>query len=161
VLVVATTGGQPLETIPLSERPANLRLEKFIPHAQLLPYVDVMVTNAGYGGVQMALSQGVPLVAAGDTEDKPEVAARVAWAGVGLNLKTGRPTPQKIRAAVEEVLANPSYRQQARRFQTMFSQYDGPTRAAELLEELIATRQPVIRFHSRSVLGAEAEAVVS
>ena len=36
-----------------------------------------MLTNGGYGGVQYALAHGVPLVVAGDTEDKPEVAARV------------------------------------------------------------------------------------
>jgi hypothetical protein len=52
----------------------------------------VMVTNGGYGGVQMALSYGVPLVVAGASEDKPEVGARVAWSGAGLNLKTGKPS---------------------------------------------------------------------
>ena len=40
-----------------------------------------MVTNGGYGGVQQALANGVPLVVAGDSEDKPEVAARVAVVG--------------------------------------------------------------------------------
>ena len=53
-----------------------------------------MVTNGGYGGVQFALAHGVPLVVAGDHEDKPETAARVAGSGVGRNLKTGRPTPR-------------------------------------------------------------------
>jgi hypothetical protein len=42
-----------------------------------------MVTNGGYGGVQQALANGVPLVVAGDSEDKPEVAARVRWSGTG------------------------------------------------------------------------------
>ena len=43
----------------------------------LLPRTDVLVTNGGYGGVQQALAHGVPLVVAGRTEDKVEVAARV------------------------------------------------------------------------------------
>jgi UDP:flavonoid glycosyltransferase YjiC (YdhE family) len=30
-----------------------------------------MVTNGGYGGVQAALANGVPLVVAGATEEKP------------------------------------------------------------------------------------------
>ena len=63
-----------------------------------------MVTNGGYGAVQRALSMGVPLVVAGNTEDKPEVAARVAWTGAGVNLRTGTPTPSAVRAAVREVL---------------------------------------------------------
>lgn len=61
VLVVATTGGQAIEGLNLESVPANVRLEPFIPHAQLLPYVDVMVTNGGFNGVQMALASGVPI----------------------------------------------------------------------------------------------------
>lgn len=39
-------------------------------------------TNGGYGGVQYALRYGVPIVATGGKEDKPQVGARVAWSGV-------------------------------------------------------------------------------
>ncbi len=63
-LVVATTGGTPLAQLGLHHVPENVRVEPFIPHSSLLPYVDVMVTNGGYGGVQMALTNGVPLVVA-------------------------------------------------------------------------------------------------
>ena len=95
VLVVATTGGP--DPAPLRRGlPANVRLERFVPHHLLLPHVDVMVTNGGYGGVQQALANGVPLVVAGDSEDKPEVAARVQWSGAGVNLHTGRPSPAMV-----------------------------------------------------------------
>src|SRR5690606_17891747 len=104
VLVVATTGGRPVESIAahLEKLPSNARIASFVPHAHLLPHVDVMVTNAGYNGVQMALAHGVPLVAAGTTEDKPEVAARIAWAGVGVNLKSSTPGEARIRQAVRQ-----------------------------------------------------------
>ena len=106
VLVVATTGGP--DPAPLRPGlPANARLERFIPHDRLLPHVDVMVTNGGYGGVQQALANGVPLVVAGDSEDKPEVAARVQWSGTGVNLHTGRPSPAMVARAVRRVLATP------------------------------------------------------
>ena len=68
-----------------------------------------MVTNGGYGGVQQALANGVPLVMAGDSEDKPEVAARVHWAGVGVNLHTSTPSSTKIAKAVARILADPTY----------------------------------------------------
>ena len=68
------------------------------PTTCLLPHVDAMVTNGGYGGVQQALAHGVPLVVAGDSEDKPEVAARVQWSGAGINLHTGRPSPAMVAA---------------------------------------------------------------
>ena len=67
-----------------------------------------MVTNGGYGGVQQALANGVPLVVAGDSEDKPEVAAHVQWSGTGVNLHTGRPSPAMVARAVRRVLARAS-----------------------------------------------------
>jgi MGT family glycosyltransferase len=112
VLVVATTGGPDPE--PLRRGlPDNVRLERFVPHDRLLPLVDVMVTNGGYGGVQQALAHGVPLVIAGDSEDKPEVAARVRWSGVGIDLRTGKPSPSTIARAVRRVLTDPSYKERA------------------------------------------------
>ena len=73
-----------------------------------------MITHGGFGGVQHALAHGIPLIIGGDTEDKPEVAARIAWAGAGINLRTATPTPHQIRQAVEKVLKDHSYRQTAR-----------------------------------------------
>jgi UDP:flavonoid glycosyltransferase YjiC (YdhE family) len=66
-----------------------------------------------------------------------EVATRVAWTGAGINLRTRRPTPTELLRAVQEVLANPAYRQQARRIGDEFTRYDSPRRAAELLEGLL------------------------
>ena len=123
VLVVATTGGP--DPGPLRPGlPANVRLERFIPHDLLLPHVDVMVTNGGYGGVQQALAHGVPLVVAGDSEDKPEVAARVRWSGTGIDLRTGKPSPSTLAAAVQRVLAQPSYRARANALATEIAATD-------------------------------------
>lgn len=145
VLVVVTTGGATIDTISLSSLPTNARIEPFIPHAHLLPYVDVMVTNGGYNGVQMALTHGVPLIVAGQTEEKPEVAARVEWAKVGINLKTRIPTPQQIKNAVKTLLTDSSYRTHINHFQTQLQQYNAPAIAATLLEQLAETKQPVLR----------------
>ena len=79
-LVVVATGGRPVSGLGTA-LPDNVRVAEMLPYADLLRKTDVMVTNGGYGGVQMALANGVPLVVAGAREDKPEVAARVAWSG--------------------------------------------------------------------------------
>ncbi|MHB8218951.1 MAG: glycosyltransferase [Acidimicrobiales bacterium] len=132
VLVVATTGGPDPASVP-GQLPANARLERFVPHDRLLPRVDVMVTNGGYGGVQQALALGVPLVVAGDSEDKPEVAARVAWSGTGVDLRSGRPAPARIAAAVRQVLADPSFAERARTMQEEM----GAHRPLEELDEVL------------------------
>ena len=100
--------------------------------------VDVMVTNGGYGAVQRALSTGVPLVVAGNTEDKPEVAARVEYFGAGVNLRTGTPTAAQVRRAVREVLSDPSFRDHARRLQSCYAPRDGVAETASALDEVIA-----------------------
>lgn len=147
VLVVAATGGQPVEWLGKGPFPANARVERFIPYAHLMSHVSVMVTNGGYGGVQCALAQGVPLVCAGTSEEKPEIANRIAWAGVGVNLKTKTPTPEQVRNAVRTVLATPGFRQQARKLQAEIATHDAPTEAAVLLEQLARTREPVVSTH--------------
>ncbi len=142
VLVVAATGGKPIENIK-APLPANARLERFIPYYHLLPHVDVMVTNGGYNGVQAALAHGVPLVAAGQTEEKPEICTRIEWAGVGINLKTKTPKPTQLKNAVKKILESPHYRQKAQLIQSDIARYDTPSLSAKLLEQLAVTKQPV------------------
>ena len=139
VLVVATTGGP--DPAPLRpDLPPNVRLERFIPHDLLLPHVHVMVTNGGYGGVQQALAHGVPLVVAGDSEDKPEVAAHVQWSGTGINLHTGRPSVAMVARAVRRVLARPSYRERARALQAEIAGTDPLGSISAALAELATAR---------------------
>lgn len=142
VVVVATTGGRDVSQLKL-DIPTNTYVAEYIPHDVLLPKVDVMVTNGGYGAVQRALAAGVPLVVAGNTEDKPEVAARVAWAGAGVNLKTGTPSAKAVRAGVREVLNNDRYLRGARNLEAAFARRDGVAEIAALVDEVISERQGV------------------
>ena len=145
VIVVATTGGRDVADVKIP-LPSNTHVAEFIPHDVLLPKVDVMVSNGGYGAVQRALCAGVPLVVAGDTEDKPEVAARVGWSGAGINLRTGAPTRRALRNAISAVLHNPHYRNCARNLQTAFAQRDGVAEIALLLDEVIAERRSSVKL---------------
>jgi UDP:flavonoid glycosyltransferase YjiC (YdhE family) len=143
VLVVAGTGRHDPTT--LGPLPANARVAPFVPHGWLLPHTAVMVTNGGFGGVQVALANGVPLVVAGATEDKPEVAARVAWAGVGVNLATNTPTAAQIREAVRQVLREGTYAERAAAMRDVYAKLDAGRESATLIEALADTRLPVTR----------------
>jgi UDP:flavonoid glycosyltransferase YjiC (YdhE family) len=149
VLVVASTGGRPVSA--LLERlggplPSNARVDTFLPYDQLLPYTDVMITNGGFGGVQRALSYGLPLVVAGTTEDKPEVAGRVAWSGTGINLRTGTPSPTRLRRAVRSALADPRYRIEATRLRReIIGAGDPLATVADTIESLMSVHAgPVV-----------------
>jgi len=126
----------------LGSVPDNARLAGYVPFNELLPYAAVMVSNGGYGGVNTALRNGVPLVVAGDSEDKPEVAARVEWSGTGIDLRTGTPTPLAIRQAVVAVLADPRYRDRARQLSEEYSRHDALDALAHLVERVIEERRP-------------------
>jgi MGT family glycosyltransferase len=123
VLVVVTAGGRPVEAIP-GPIPANARLASYLPFERILPKVDVLVTNGGYGSVNQAMSFGVPLVSAGLTEDKADVNVRVAWSGVGINLATNNPTPEALREAIRRVLDTQDYRQRVTQLAKEFQMID-------------------------------------
>ena len=114
----------------------------FVPYDLLLPHVSTFVTNGGYTGVTLALAHGVPLVQAGMTEEKHEIARRIEWTGVGVRLGTTRPCPAAVARGGPPVLAEPRYRAAAggsgRRWRSTT-----PGRRARLLEQLAATRAPV------------------
>jgi UDP:flavonoid glycosyltransferase YjiC (YdhE family) len=134
VFVVATTGGA--DPVVLGDAPPNAVVERFVPYSALLPHVDVMVSNGGFGSVQLAIAHGVPMVVAGTTEDKKEVTAHVAWSGAGINLRTNSPSPRSIADAVAHVLEEPKFRERALALRASTTERSAAEAAADLLEQL-------------------------
>ena len=135
--VIVTTGKhRDPAGIGLGAMPANTRIERFVPHSDLLPRTDVVVTTGGTGTVLAALAAGVPLVVVPTAWDQPENAWRIAEAGAGIRLAPSRCTPEAIRAAVQRVLNEPSFKQNAIRLAAGFRAYGGATQAADLLQDL-------------------------
>lgn len=134
VFVVATTGGA--DPSVLGSPPPNAVVERFVPFSALLPHVDVMVSNGGFGAVQLAIAHGVPMVVAGTTEDKREVTAHVGWTGVGINLGTNRPSPKAIAAAVGRVLREPVFGERTRALGEETRGTSPAALAADLLQAL-------------------------
>jgi UDP:flavonoid glycosyltransferase YjiC (YdhE family) len=128
-----TTGGQPIESIPVPI-PANARVTKFLPYELVLQSVDLLITNGGYGTVNMALAHGIPIVSAGLTEDKEEVSAHVQWAGIGIDLRTNQADPDAVRAAARQVLDSPVYRERSKELALEFASHDTEAELLRLIE---------------------------
>ena len=135
-LVVVTTGSRNPEDVGIQPLPPNVRVERFIPYAALMPHVDLLLTNGGYGSIQIALAHGTPVVAIGKTEDKAEIANRVEYAGVGVGMKVRVPAESQIRDAVLRVLTTPTYAARAEAMRYELAGLDAAGTAAGLLEEL-------------------------
>jgi MGT family glycosyltransferase len=134
VTVVVATGRSNTKILAV---PENARVTSFIPFDRVLPKVDVLITNGGYGAVNHAFSLGVPVVVAGESEDKDMVAARVGWTGAGINLKTRYASAGQIRNAVRAILTNKQYREEAQRLRTAFSRYNALDELARAVNAML------------------------
>jgi MGT family glycosyltransferase len=139
LLVMVTTGGRPVDTIP-GAIPSNARIASYLPFEWAMEKADVFVTNGGYGSVNQALSFGVPIVGAGLTEDKADVNMRIGWSGAGINLETNQPTPQAVRAAVRDVLDQPNYLARAKAIAGEFAKLDTRAEIIRIINAVVNQR---------------------
>jgi len=136
VRVILSTGGRDPAELDLPPLPPNATVARWVSHSELLPRCAAVVTTGGANTVLASLRAGVPVVVVPTTWDKPDNARRVVEAGVGLRLAPRRCSPERLRAAVEEVLRDPSYASNARRVADALARAPGPAGAAVLLQEL-------------------------
>ena len=83
----------------------NVRVERFVPHAQVLPQAAAVVSPSGMGIVGKAHAAGVPVVAVPFERDQHEVARRVSEAGLGVVLPAKRLRADRLRSAVVEAIS--------------------------------------------------------
>jgi len=131
--VLCTLGGVELEGLRV---PPNVTVEEWVPHREVLALASVVVTHAGLSTVMAALADGVPLVCLPLGRDQPWNAERVAALGLGRSLEPDAPVGD-VRAAIEDVLGNPCYRQEAQRMAGVIAGYGNGTSAVSELEALL------------------------
>jgi MGT family glycosyltransferase len=123
------------------DAPANVHVERFLPHHAVLERASCVVCHAGMGITQKALAHGVPVVAIPFGRDQPEVARRVETAGAGVRLPARRLRPRRLLDAVHQAIAlTPG----AQRIAHAFAEIDTPTVAANALESLVES-PPAVR----------------
>jgi len=140
VQVIMTTGtNRDPQELELGSLAPNVRVTRWIPHSELLPLTSVLVTTGGAGTVLASLRAGVPLVIVPTEWDKPDNAQRVVEVGAGIRIAPRRCTPARLGTAVEQILSDESYRDNARRLASIFAEYGGPLDAGRLLEQLASS----------------------
>lgn len=106
-VVVATAGGVATECLRTRFPAGNVVIEDVVNYTDLSPHADVVVTSGGYGSTVAALRHGVRVVGAGKREGKNDINARVGYNKLGVDPRTDRPGPARIRADVHRVLPTP------------------------------------------------------
>ena len=137
VHVVATTGG----IVDPSDLAAtgNTHLVPFADHDALMSRASLVVGHGGHGTTMRALRHGLPMVGipAKGADQAPITRLLEEW-------KVGRALPgdadvMLIRSAVEEVISDPAFREEAARRSHAFAGLDGAHMAATSVESLIPT----------------------
>ena len=134
------TVGREIDPSSLGHQPLNVRIERFVPQAGILPYVDVVVSHGGSGSVLGALAYGRPLVVLPIGADQPLNAERIVALGVGRALNAAESTPDEVRDAVASVLADASYREAAGRVADEIASLPSADVVVGLLEGLVRQR---------------------
>jgi zeaxanthin glucosyltransferase len=145
-LVISLGGGSTPETLP--ELPGKPLVVQYAPQLELLQKATLTITHAGLNTALESLSHCVPMVAIPITNDQPGVAARIAWTKTGEFVPLSRLSVSKLKAAIQQVLTEASYKQNALKLQQAIQQAGGVRRAADIIEQAIATRKPVLRHSS-------------
>ena len=122
-LVVVATGGRRTAELRRLYPYRNVVITDWIDFNAILPHVDVFICNGGSGSLLLSLSAGVPVVTAGTREGKNDNNAHIEYLGLGINLRTERPTASRIKRAVYTVLRNPVYRRNVGRIREEIDRY--------------------------------------
>ena len=138
-LVVATTGGKNTDELRRRYPEANVVIEDFIDFDLLFEHADLFICNGGYGSILLALGHGVPILSAGMREGKNDINARIDYFGFGIDLKSERPTTQKIANGVTRVLADKRFARNVERIRAEFETY----RPLELIDGYLAAGDTV------------------
>ncbi len=138
VHVVATTGGIVAPNELAS--PTNAMVLNYAAHDPIIRRAALVVTHGGHGTAMRSLQHGVPMVVMpGLAGDQPFVAAAVQEWGAGRALP-GDAGIAAIRAAAQEVLTTPSFRQHAQERAKALAGVDGAANAADEVEALLLKR---------------------
>ena len=136
------------------EPPEHVLVAARVPMLALMPRLAAVVCHGGLNTVCEALAHGVPLVVAPIRHDQPMNASLVAAAGAGVRIPFNRFSPEQLRAAIDTVLSEPSYRAAAAAIRQSFTAAGGSRAAAEHLEGLANTMsipdQPLAIARARS-----------
>lgn len=130
-LVIAHGGRLPARAI--ARLPGDPLVYDYVPQRAVLRRCVAAITHAGFNTVLDALSFGVPLVALPLAFEQPATAARLLRAGVAEIVPKGA-GPKRLRRAIEHVLGEPAYRENAARLQAEIAAAGGVARAADLAE---------------------------
>ena len=141
-LVISLGGSVKPESLP--ELAGLPLVVEYSPQLELLQKATLTITHAGMNTTLECLNNGVPMVAIPIANDQPGIAARVVWAGCGEVIPLKRVNVSRLKTAIQKVLREDSYKNNALRLQEAIKRAGGVSRAADIIEQAVSTGKPVL-----------------
>jgi UDP:flavonoid glycosyltransferase YjiC (YdhE family) len=142
VRAVVTTG----PAIPAQDLrvPENAELHSYVPHAEVLPTVSLVIGHGGHGTTMAALSHDLPVIVLPMARfmDQFKIGQALEKAGAGRLLRK-RSSPTRIRKAIEQILGDERYRLAASRLGAEIRRQDGASVAADAIAEVLTRSNPI------------------
>ncbi|SMG19592.1 glycosyltransferase [Agreia pratensis] len=110
---------------------SSIRVEQYVPQAELMPHADLVVNHGGSGSVVGALHAGVPVLVFPLGADQVPNGDYVEAAGAGAVLIAESATSTEIRTVATHILSTPTYRLAGQAIATQL-------RALPAVEEVVA-----------------------
>ncbi len=127
------------------ELAGNMAGEEFLPQASLLPQVDLVITHGGNNTTTECMHFGKPMVVLPIFWDQHDNAQRVDETGFGIRLPTYSFRDRDLAGAIERLLADEELAARLAAAARRLQGAPGNVRAADLIERVAATGQPVTR----------------
>lgn len=143
-LIISLGGSAEPDSLPAFA--GNPIVVKYAPQLEILQKAQLTITHAGLNTTLESLSCGVPMVAIPIANDQPGVATRIAWTETGVVIPVKKLSVPKLRNAVQTVLTQSKYADNAKKMQVAMQKAGGVELAADIVEEVISTGKPVLRI---------------
>lgn len=138
---VLLTGSPDMRSRLPTVLPDGVLAVDYAAHGALFERAAAVVHHGGVGTTQEALRAGCPALVVPHGFDQPDNAARVVGLGVGAVLPAARYRADRAAARLRELLADEGVALRAQRVAEVIRMETGASRAADVIERAIETRQ--------------------
>lgn len=129
VAAVATAGRVAADALP-----PDTRVAAYLPGQEAARRAQLVICNGGSATVYQALAEGVPVLGIASNMDQHLTMQAVSRAGAGILLRAGKTDRRAVRQAVKALLAQPGYRDAARRIAAEFACFDAGDRFSAVVD---------------------------
>ena len=130
---IVTTAGM----VELTNVPDNFFVVDYAPGSKIMEKSDIVICHGGNGTIYQAMSKGVSIIGIPTMHDQEFNLDRVVDLGIGIHLSELKFKPTHLVTAVEKILSDKSYEENAKYYKNILARYNGPSKGAQLINSFL------------------------